>query len=224
MPCRTPRDLWWRELWKCCVEENSSWRHRCCSMPLWRNWYRVQLCYQPRKLIWFKELLTFASGIPWPNLLIYSFPGLVLRRCTLDAIGLALWGNPSYIKCVSREYQNIQALVRLHISTDHYIFCYKKCKVVKSIFNLLNGIWLPHLLLSLGPWAVLEVPGRSAGGWCDWNAVQAEDDLKRCDEVQWGLAGGHGNAKKHYSDFQKYWLQCHWYRGKHHLKEVATWL
>ncbi|KAK2834186.1 hypothetical protein Q7C36_014887 [Tachysurus vachellii] len=42
--------------------------------------------------------------------------GFVLRRCTLDAIGLALWGNPSYIKCVSREYQNIQASAREQFS------------------------------------------------------------------------------------------------------------
>lgn len=58
------------------------------------------------------------------NVLICLFLGLVLRRCTLDAIGLALWGNPSYIKCVSREYQDIQALVKLHTSTyyDSYHF------------------------------------------------------------------------------------------------------
>uniref|UniRef100_A0A4W4FL01 Adhesion G protein-coupled receptor B1b n=1 Tax=Electrophorus electricus TaxID=8005 RepID=A0A4W4FL01_ELEEL len=37
--------------------------------------------------------------------------GLVLRRCTLDAVGLAFWENPTYIKCISTQYQDIQALV-----------------------------------------------------------------------------------------------------------------
>lgn len=37
--------------------------------------------------------------------------GLILRRCTLDAIGLASWENPTYIKCVSKNYENIQMLV-----------------------------------------------------------------------------------------------------------------
>lgn len=37
--------------------------------------------------------------------------GMILRRCTLDAVGLASWENPSYIKCVSKNYENIQLLV-----------------------------------------------------------------------------------------------------------------
>uniref|UniRef100_A0A8C6MJ94 Adhesion G protein-coupled receptor B1b n=1 Tax=Nothobranchius furzeri TaxID=105023 RepID=A0A8C6MJ94_NOTFU len=37
--------------------------------------------------------------------------GLILRRCTLDAIGLASWENPTYIQCVSKNYENIQMLM-----------------------------------------------------------------------------------------------------------------
>lgn len=59
----------------------------------------------------------------------FSLLGLVLRRCTLDAIGLALWGNPSYIKCVSREYQDLQTLVRRHTSTDHHVYSHKQSQV-----------------------------------------------------------------------------------------------
>uniref|UniRef100_A0A8C6NYF9 Adhesion G protein-coupled receptor B1b n=1 Tax=Nothobranchius furzeri TaxID=105023 RepID=A0A8C6NYF9_NOTFU len=42
--------------------------------------------------------------------------GLILRRCTLDAIGLASWENPTYIQCVSKNYENIQMLSRDYIS------------------------------------------------------------------------------------------------------------
>uniref|UniRef100_A0A3Q3QHB9 Adhesion G protein-coupled receptor B1b n=1 Tax=Monopterus albus TaxID=43700 RepID=A0A3Q3QHB9_MONAL len=42
--------------------------------------------------------------------------GLILRRCTLDAVGLASWENPTYIKCVSKNYENIQTLSRDYIS------------------------------------------------------------------------------------------------------------
>lgn len=37
--------------------------------------------------------------------------GMILRRCTLDAVGLASWENPTYVKCVSKNYENIQLLV-----------------------------------------------------------------------------------------------------------------
>lgn len=41
--------------------------------------------------------------------------GLILRRCSLDAVGLASWENPTYIKCVSKNYENIQLLVRISV-------------------------------------------------------------------------------------------------------------
>lgn len=39
--------------------------------------------------------------------------GVILRRCTMDAIGLAYWESPTHVKCVSKEYQEIQNLVSL---------------------------------------------------------------------------------------------------------------
>ncbi|XP_077447013.1 adhesion G protein-coupled receptor B1-like isoform X1 [Stigmatopora argus] len=38
--------------------------------------------------------------------------GLILRRCSLNAVGLATWESPTYIKCVSKNYENIQILAR----------------------------------------------------------------------------------------------------------------
>lgn len=45
------------------------------------------------------------------TLLFLTPAGLILRRCTLDAVGLAFWENPTHIKCVSKEFQDIQTLV-----------------------------------------------------------------------------------------------------------------
>ncbi|XP_057684686.1 adhesion G protein-coupled receptor B1-like isoform X3 [Corythoichthys intestinalis] len=42
--------------------------------------------------------------------------GLILRRCSLNAVGLATWENPTYIKCVSKNYENIQILSRDYIT------------------------------------------------------------------------------------------------------------
>uniref|UniRef100_A0A667Z3Z1 Adhesion G protein-coupled receptor B1 n=1 Tax=Myripristis murdjan TaxID=586833 RepID=A0A667Z3Z1_9TELE len=42
--------------------------------------------------------------------------GLVLRRCTLDAVGLAFWENPTHVKCVSKNYETIQMLTQDYIS------------------------------------------------------------------------------------------------------------
>ncbi|XP_061738126.1 adhesion G protein-coupled receptor B1-like isoform X2 [Nerophis ophidion] len=36
--------------------------------------------------------------------------GLILRRCSLNAVGLATWESPTYIKCVSKNYENIQIM------------------------------------------------------------------------------------------------------------------
>lgn len=40
-------------------------------------------------------------------------PGLILRRCELDEEGIAYWEPPTYIRCVSIDYRNIQMMVRL---------------------------------------------------------------------------------------------------------------
>ncbi|XP_040444030.1 adhesion G protein-coupled receptor B1 isoform X1 [Falco naumanni] len=42
--------------------------------------------------------------------------GLILRRCILDEEGLAYWEPPTYIKCVSIDYRNIQMMAREHLS------------------------------------------------------------------------------------------------------------
>ncbi|XP_059403540.1 adhesion G protein-coupled receptor B1-like [Carassius carassius] len=42
--------------------------------------------------------------------------GLILRRCTLDAVGLAFWENPTHIKCISKEIQDIQTQMRDHVN------------------------------------------------------------------------------------------------------------
>ncbi|XP_009331353.1 PREDICTED: brain-specific angiogenesis inhibitor 1 [Pygoscelis adeliae] len=43
-------------------------------------------------------------------------PGLILRRCILDEEGIAYWEPPTYIKCVSIDYRNIQMMTREHLS------------------------------------------------------------------------------------------------------------
>ncbi|XP_061122608.1 adhesion G protein-coupled receptor B1 [Syngnathus typhle] len=42
--------------------------------------------------------------------------GLILRRCSLNAVGLASWESPTYVKCVSKNYENIQTLSREYVS------------------------------------------------------------------------------------------------------------
>nr|XP_033791104.1 adhesion G protein-coupled receptor B1 isoform X2 [Geotrypetes seraphini] len=42
--------------------------------------------------------------------------GLILRRCTLDEDGNAFWEPPTYIKCVSIDYKNVQMMIKEHLS------------------------------------------------------------------------------------------------------------
>ncbi|XP_063777220.1 adhesion G protein-coupled receptor B1 isoform X1 [Pseudophryne corroboree] len=42
--------------------------------------------------------------------------GLILRKCVLDEVGEAYWEVPTYIKCVSLDYRNIQQMIRDHLS------------------------------------------------------------------------------------------------------------
>uniref|UniRef100_A0A8C7P4P8 Adhesion G protein-coupled receptor B1b n=1 Tax=Oncorhynchus mykiss TaxID=8022 RepID=A0A8C7P4P8_ONCMY len=44
--------------------------------------------------------------------------GLTLRRCTLGAVGLAYWENPTYIKCISKNYQDISTLAKKGLMAD----------------------------------------------------------------------------------------------------------
>ncbi|XP_072304148.1 adhesion G protein-coupled receptor B1-like isoform X2 [Eucyclogobius newberryi] len=59
-------------------------------------------------IVWKKTPVGDMAAIPCPS----DASGLILRRCTLDAIGLAFWENPTHIKCVSQNYENIQTLSR----------------------------------------------------------------------------------------------------------------
>ncbi|XP_038615928.1 adhesion G protein-coupled receptor B1 isoform X4 [Tachyglossus aculeatus] len=42
--------------------------------------------------------------------------GLILRRCVLDEEGIAFWESPTYIKCVSIDYRNVQMMMREHLA------------------------------------------------------------------------------------------------------------
>ncbi|KAM8967734.1 adhesion G protein-coupled receptor B1 isoform 2-T2 [Pelodytes ibericus] len=42
--------------------------------------------------------------------------GLILRKCLLDDEGDAYWEMPTYIKCVSLDYRNIQQMIRDHLA------------------------------------------------------------------------------------------------------------
>uniref|UniRef100_A0AAR2JE39 Adhesion G protein-coupled receptor B1b n=1 Tax=Pygocentrus nattereri TaxID=42514 RepID=A0AAR2JE39_PYGNA len=63
-------------------------------------------------VVWKRTPAGDTAAIPCPS----DATGMVIRRCTLDAVGLAFWENPTYIKCISKEYQDIQALAREHFS------------------------------------------------------------------------------------------------------------
>lgn len=49
--------------------------------------------------------------VPTTSVYFLSSTGLTLRRCTLDAVGLASWESPTHIKCISKNYETIQMLV-----------------------------------------------------------------------------------------------------------------
>uniref|UniRef100_A0A672NRB6 Adhesion G protein-coupled receptor B1 n=1 Tax=Sinocyclocheilus grahami TaxID=75366 RepID=A0A672NRB6_SINGR len=58
-------------------------------------------------VVWKKTPAGDTAAVTCPS----DATGLILRRCTLDAIGLAFWENPTHIKCISKEFQDIQTLV-----------------------------------------------------------------------------------------------------------------
>ncbi|XP_035284707.1 adhesion G protein-coupled receptor B1-like isoform X1 [Anguilla anguilla] len=45
-----------------------------------------------------------------------SASGLILRRCTLNEAGIAYWEKPTYTKCISNEYRDIQMMTRDHLT------------------------------------------------------------------------------------------------------------
>lgn len=69
---------------------------------------------------------------PHSSLLFFPLLGLILRRCTLDEEGIAYWEPPTYVKCVSIDYRNIQMMVR---QTDGRF---------KHIWGLLRGLLHYH--------------------------------------------------------------------------------
>lgn len=58
------------------------------------------------------KVLGFSSCCPYSHIDFFPLPGLILRRCILDEEGIAYWEPPTYIKCVSIDYRNIQMMVR----------------------------------------------------------------------------------------------------------------
>ncbi|XP_033830993.1 adhesion G protein-coupled receptor B1-like [Periophthalmus magnuspinnatus] len=66
-------------------------------------------------IVWKKTPAGEMAAIPCPS----DASGLILRRCTLDAVGLAFWENPTHIKCVSKNYENIQTLSRDYNAKAH---------------------------------------------------------------------------------------------------------
>ncbi|XP_077053664.1 adhesion G protein-coupled receptor B1-like [Siphateles boraxobius] len=66
-------------------------------------------------VVWKKTPAGDTAAVPCPS----DASGLILRRCTLDAVGLAFWENPTHIKCVSKEFQDIQTLTRDHVTRSH---------------------------------------------------------------------------------------------------------
>uniref|UniRef100_A0A3B4XLT3 Adhesion G protein-coupled receptor B1 n=1 Tax=Seriola lalandi dorsalis TaxID=1841481 RepID=A0A3B4XLT3_SERLL len=63
-------------------------------------------------VVWKKTPAGDMAAIACPS----DASGMILRRCTLDAVGLASWESPTHIKCVSENYDNIQMLSRDYIS------------------------------------------------------------------------------------------------------------
>ncbi|XP_015458723.3 adhesion G protein-coupled receptor B1 [Astyanax mexicanus] len=63
-------------------------------------------------VVWKRTPAGDTAAVPCPS----DATGMVIRRCTLDAVGLAFWENPTYIKCISKEFEDIQELAREHFN------------------------------------------------------------------------------------------------------------
>ncbi|MGH0146127.1 UNVERIFIED_CONTAM: hypothetical protein FKN15_035034 [Acipenser sinensis] len=64
------------------------------------------------KVVWKKTPSGEAATVRCPP----NASGLILRKCTLDEEGIAYWEPPTYMKCVSNDYRNIQIATRDHLS------------------------------------------------------------------------------------------------------------
>ncbi|KAF4100973.1 hypothetical protein G5714_019169 [Onychostoma macrolepis] len=63
-------------------------------------------------VVWKKTPAGDTAAVSCPS----DATGLILRRCTLDAVGLAFWESPTHVKCISKEFQDIQTLMRDHVT------------------------------------------------------------------------------------------------------------
>uniref|UniRef100_A0A8C2JPR0 Adhesion G protein-coupled receptor B1b n=1 Tax=Cyprinus carpio TaxID=7962 RepID=A0A8C2JPR0_CYPCA len=125
--------LWssWGSCSKSCGGGNQL-RQRVCEKPLFdgepcigdkselRN-CNEKRCPEPHEIcgeenygsvVWKKTPAGDTAAVTCPS----DATGLILRRCTLDAVGLAFWENPTHIKCISKEFQDIQTLMRDHVT------------------------------------------------------------------------------------------------------------
>ncbi|KAF6720631.1 Brain-specific angiogenesis inhibitor 1 [Oryzias melastigma] len=90
--------------------EKRSWLNVC----FWAPTEPHEICPEQNTgdVVWKKTPAGDVAAVVCPE----DAKGLILRRCTLDAVGLASWENPTHIKCVSSKYENIQALSRVYNS------------------------------------------------------------------------------------------------------------
>uniref|UniRef100_A0A2K6S4U1 Adhesion G protein-coupled receptor B1 n=1 Tax=Saimiri boliviensis boliviensis TaxID=39432 RepID=A0A2K6S4U1_SAIBB len=107
-------------------------RERVCSGPFFggaacqgpHDEYRqcgTQRCPEPHEIcdednfgavIWKETPAGEVAAVRCPR----NATGLILRRCELDEEGIAYWEPPTYIRCVSIDYRNIQMMTREHLA------------------------------------------------------------------------------------------------------------
>ncbi|XP_051791791.1 adhesion G protein-coupled receptor B1 isoform X3 [Erpetoichthys calabaricus] len=94
-PCPGPRD----EL-RLCNEKRCPEPHEICEEENYA------------KVVWKRTAFGEVAVVRCP----LNASGLILRKCTLDDDGVAYWEPPTYMKCVSNDYRNIQIMTREHLS------------------------------------------------------------------------------------------------------------
>ncbi|CAO2602061.1 Adhesion G protein-coupled receptor B1 [Lemmus lemmus] len=107
-------------------------RERVCSGPFFggaacqgpQDEYRqcgAQRCPEPHEIcdednfgavVWKETPAGEVAAVRCPR----NATGLILRRCELDEEGIAYWEPPTYIRCVSIDYRNIQMMTREHLA------------------------------------------------------------------------------------------------------------
>ncbi|XP_045437200.1 adhesion G protein-coupled receptor B1 isoform X3 [Pipistrellus kuhlii] len=107
-------------------------RERACSGPFFggaacagaqdeRRQCGAQRCPEPHEIcdedsfaamIWKETPAGEAAAMRCPR----NATGLILRRCELDEEGIAFWEPPTYTRCVSIDYRNIQMMTREHLA------------------------------------------------------------------------------------------------------------